>query len=113
DERLRQKPLDLAGAIDYLLILFAQLIDAKNRNDVLQFAVTLQNLLHTASNTEVLFADNAGLQDTAVRRQRIDGGIDAASRDRALQVDEGIKVLESISRGRISRIVGGHVHRLH
>ena len=43
DERLRQELLDAPGAMDHLLVLLAQFVDAEDRDDVLQFAITLQN----------------------------------------------------------------------
>src|SRR4051794_3555888 len=50
EERLRQEALDSAGAIHDLLVLFAQFLDAKDRDDVLKLAITLENLLHAASD---------------------------------------------------------------
>ena len=48
EERLRQEPLDAAGAMHDELVFFGQFIDAEDRDDVLQFAVALQNRLHAA-----------------------------------------------------------------
>ncbi len=47
-ERLRQEPLDAAGALHDELVLFGKFVDAEDRDDVLQFAVALQNRLHAA-----------------------------------------------------------------
>ena len=54
EERLRQEPLDAAGAVHDLLVLFAQFVDAEDGDDVLQFAVPLQDLLHAAGDVVVL-----------------------------------------------------------
>ena len=50
---------------------------------------------------------------SAVRGQRIDGGIDALLGNPPFQIDEGVEVLEGVGRGRVGRIVGRHVHGLH
>ena len=50
EERLRQESLDAAGAVHDLLVLFAQFLDAEDGDDVLQFAVALQDLLHPAGD---------------------------------------------------------------
>src|SRR5262245_11627763 len=57
DERLRQESLDPPGSRHDLPVLFAQFLDAENRNDVLQLAVSLQDRLHAAGDREVPFAD--------------------------------------------------------
>src|SRR5438128_1819318 len=67
-ERLRQELLDPASAVHDLLVFFAQLLDAEDGDDVLQLAVTLQNLLHTPGHGEMLVADVLGAEDSAVRR---------------------------------------------
>ena len=46
EERLRQELLDLARARHGELVVFRQLVDAENRDDVLQILVALQDLLH-------------------------------------------------------------------
>ena len=43
-ERLREEALDLAGARDGELVFVGKLVDAENRDDVLQIFVALQNL---------------------------------------------------------------------
>ena len=42
-ERLREEPLDLAGAGDGQLVLVGQFVDAENGDDVLQILVALQD----------------------------------------------------------------------
>ena len=77
DERLRQEPLDAAGTVDHLLVLFAQLVDAEDGDDVLQLAIALQDLLHAPGDGVVLLADVLRVEDAAVGGQRIDRRIDA------------------------------------
>ena len=113
DERLRQELLDAPGPVHHLLVFFAQFINTQNGDDVLQFTITLQDLLHAAGDREMLLADILGLKNVAVRRQRIDRRIDALFGDLPFQIDEGVEVLKGVGRGRIGRIVGRHVHGLH
>ena len=40
-KRLRQEAFDAAGTVDDQLIFFRQFVDTENRDDILQFAVTL------------------------------------------------------------------------
>ena len=46
EERLRQKTLDASGTVHDELVVFAQLVNPKNGDDVLQLAIPLQCLLH-------------------------------------------------------------------
>src|SRR6185295_12025877 len=49
-ERLREEALDLARPPDDDLVLFRQLVDAEDGDDVLQVLVPLQDLLHPAGH---------------------------------------------------------------
>ena len=69
-----------------------QLVDAEDRDDVLQFAVALEDLLHAAGDVVVLLADVLRVEDAAVRRQRVDGRVDALLGDRPFEVDERVEV---------------------
>ena len=57
-ERLAEKTLNLARAINRQLVLRTQFIHAENGDDVLKIFVALQNFLHAARNSVMLFADN-------------------------------------------------------
>src|SRR5687768_7387680 len=59
EEGLRQEPLDLARTRHGELVVFRQLVDAENRDDVLQVLVALQNLLHRPGHVVVLLAQDA------------------------------------------------------
>src|SRR2546422_4179608 len=63
EEWLRQEPLNLARARDRQSILFRQLVDAENRDDVLQVLVALENLLYLTGDLVVLVADDARVED--------------------------------------------------
>src|SRR5215210_4150929 len=73
EERLRQEPLNLARARYREPVVFRQLVDAENGDDVLQILVALQNLLHGPGDVVVLVAEDPGIENTRRGRQRIDG----------------------------------------
>ncbi len=73
-ERLRQKAFHAASAMHDQFVFFAQFIDTENRDDVLQFAVTLQRPLHAAGDIVVLLADISWIENPAGRGQRIHAG---------------------------------------
>src|SRR6201991_4945803 len=62
-ERLRQEALDLARALHQLAVLVGQLVDAEDRDDVLQLAVALQHALDLVGDVEVLLAEDLRLED--------------------------------------------------
>src|SRR5690606_28951560 len=74
EERLREELLDLARTRNGELVVFRELVDAENRDDVLQVLVALQDLLHGARRVVVLVAENARIENARGRRQRIDRG---------------------------------------
>ena len=112
EERLRQELLDLAGARHRQLVLLGELVDAEDRDDVLQVLVALQHLLHRPGDVVVLVADDSRVEDARRRGQRIDGRIDAELDDRARQVGRRVEVRERRRRGRVGVVVGRHVDRL-
>src|SRR5262249_45966751 len=57
-EGLRQEALDLAGARNRHLVLFRELVDAEDGDDVLELLVALQDLLHLPGDVVVLLADD-------------------------------------------------------
>ena len=64
EERLRQETLDTSSAMYDQLILFAQFIDTENCDDVLKFAVSLQDLLNATSNLVVTFAHDQRIENS-------------------------------------------------
>src|SRR3954452_11126936 len=81
-ERLGQEALDLARPLHRDLVLVGELVDAEDRDDVLQLLVALQHLLHLVGDAVVLLADDVRLQDRRGRVERVDGRVDALLRDR-------------------------------
>ena len=77
EERLREELLDLAGARHRELLVFAELINTQNGDDVLQVLVALQHALHRLRRVVVTFTDHARIENARGGSQRIDGGINA------------------------------------
>src|ERR1700709_658537 len=71
-ERLREEALDLARALDRHLVVVRQLVDAEDRDDVLQLLVALQDRLDLVGDVVVLLAQDAGLEDRGRRVRRGD-----------------------------------------
>src|SRR3954447_7025782 len=82
EERLRQEALDAPGPGHGDLVLLRQLVDAQDRDDVLEVLVALQDLLGALSDVVVLLADVARVQDAGDRVQRIDRRVDPEVGDR-------------------------------
>ena len=77
-----------------LLVFFRQLVHAEDRDDVLQFLVTLQHGLHAARGVVVLLADDQRIELAAGGVERIDRRVDAERRDLAREHDGGVEVGE-------------------
>ena len=112
-ERLREELLDLAGARHGLFVIVGKLVDAENRDDVLQILVALEDLLHLLRDVVVLLADDARIENAGAGGQRIDGRVNALLHQAARQVGGGIQVRERGGRRGIGIVVGGHVNGLH
>src|SRR5918996_5623082 len=67
EERLRQEALHLARPLHGHAVLVRQLVDAEDRDDVLQLLVALQDLAHLVRDLEVLVADDVRLEDRGGR----------------------------------------------
>src|SRR5919199_276962 len=111
-ERLTEEALDAPRALHGELVLIAQLVDAKDGDDVLQVLVLLQHALHLARDVVVVLAHDARRQDRAYRAQRVHGRIDAPLGNGALERDRRVEVGEGRRRRRVGVIVGGHVDGL-
>ena len=112
-EGLAEEALDLAGAAHGALVLFAQLINAEDGDDVLEILVALQDALHAQGDGVVTLADDLRIKDSRVGGEGIHGGIDALLGDAAREGDEGVQVGEGRAGGRVRQIVGGHIDGLH
>ena len=110
---LRQEALDAAGPVDEDLVLLGELVDAEDRDDVLQLLVALEDPLHAQRRRVVLLGDVPAVEDAAGRGERVDGRVDAERGDLAGQLGGGVEVREGRGRGRVGVVVGRHVDRLH
>src|SRR5579871_6155059 len=111
-ERLRHELLHAAGAGDDQFVVVGEFVNAEDGDNVLKLFVALQDLLHAARHLIVLLPDDVGLQDAGGGGQRVDSGIDALLGDTPLQIDVSVQVGEGGRRGRVGRVVGGHVDGL-
>src|SRR5690606_37886980 len=110
---LRQEALNPAGPADEDLVLFRQLVDAEDGDDVLQLLVALQDRLDADRGVVVVLADVARVEDPAGRGQRVHGRVDTHGGDRAGQLGRRVQVGEGGRRRRVGVVVGGDVDRLH
>ena len=94
------------------LVLFAQLVDAEDRDDVLQVLVPLEDLLHPPRHRVVVLAHVARVEDAAGGVERVHGRVDAQRRDVTREHRRGVEVRERRVRRRVGDVVGGHVDRL-
>ena len=76
-DRLGKKTVHLARAVDNQPVLLAEFVHAEDGDDILQFAVLLQRLLHLARNPVVILPYDIRLENAGGGFQRIDRRIDA------------------------------------
>src|ERR1700730_10239310 len=76
-ERLRQEALDFSCSRHANLLVFAQFVNAKNRDNVLQILIGLQCLLHALRYVVVILAHDARIENARSRSQRIDRWINS------------------------------------
>src|SRR5581483_2512265 len=62
-KRLGEKTLDLARPGNREPVLVGELVDAENRDDVLELPIALEHLLNLICDVEVLVAENLRLED--------------------------------------------------
>src|SRR5271163_2753516 len=110
---LREEPLDAPGPVDQLLVLFRQLVDTEDRNDVLKVLVALQDTDDFLRHPVVLVSDDTGVENGRARRQRVYCREDAFGEHRTRQLSGGVQVRERRRRSRVGVVVGRHVDRLH
>src|SRR6478752_3510283 len=109
---LREELLDAARAGDDDLVLFGELVDTEDRDDLLQLLVLLEDLLDGGGHAVVVGADVARVEDAARRRQRVDGRVQTLRRDLPRELGRRVEVREGRGRRRVGVVVGGDVDRL-
>src|SRR6185437_2044653 len=112
EERLGEEALDLARALHRQLVLVGELVDAEDRDDVLELLVALQDLLDAVGDAEVVLAEDVRLEDRRGRVERVDGRVDAFFGDRARQRRGRVQMREHRRRRRVGVVVGRHVDGL-
>ena len=112
EERLAHEPLQAAGPGHGRLVLLGQLVDAEDRDDVLEVAVALEDALGLLGDVVVLLADDERVEDARRRGQRVDRRVDAELGDVALEADRRVEVAERRGRRRVGVVVGRHEDRL-
>src|SRR6476659_11319888 len=112
-ERLGKEALDLARALHRDLVLVGELVDAEDRDDVLELLVALEDLLDARGDLVVLLADDVRLEDRRGRVERVDRRVDALLGDAARQHGRRVEVGEHRRGRRVREVVGRHVDRLH
>src|SRR4051812_5148923 len=112
EERLAHEPLQPPRPADQRLVLGRQLVDAEDRDDVLEVAVALEDALGLLGDVVVLLADDERREDRRGRGQRIDGRVDSELGDRALEADRRVEVGEGRRRRRVRVVVRRDEDRL-
>src|SRR3954470_10396237 len=85
-ERLAEETLHLASTRDRESVLFGELVETEDGDDVLELLVPLQDLLNPSGDGIVALADDLRRQDRGGGGQRINGGIDAERGDLAAEL---------------------------
>src|SRR5690606_26752536 len=112
EERLGQEPLDLTRPVYGHLVVFRQFVHTEDRDDVLQFLVTLQHALNATRYIVVLLANHQRVQLTAGRVQRIDRRVDTLGGDVTAQYHGCVQVGEGGCRRRVGQVIRRYVDRL-
>ncbi len=110
---LAQEALDLTSASNQQFLVFAQLINTQDGNDVLQILVGLENLLDFAGGTVMLFTDNIGGEGTAGGGKRVDGREKAFGEHTSLQCQNSVQVGKGGHRSGVGVVIGRHIDGLH
>src|SRR5262249_2639395 len=113
EERLRRERLEATRAADDDLVLFAELVLAEDRDDVLEVLVALQDLLDALRGVVLLLAADQRVEDPRRRVERVDRGVETLRRDAAVEDRRGVQVRERRRGRRVGQVVGRDVDRLH
>ena len=90
EEGLREETLYLARPSHNLAVFVRKLLNAQNRDDVLQVRIALENLLHAARHIVVFLTDDGRFKDAGERCQRVNGWVQALRGKRALKRDNRV-----------------------
>ncbi len=112
-ERLGQETLELTGPIHGHLVLLGEFVHAEDRDDVLQFLVTLQNLQHLLRRVVMFLTHGIHFQNTGVGLQGIYGRIDALFHDLSREHRRRVQMGKCGCRCRVGQVIGRHVDGLY
>src|SRR5215472_13226802 len=113
EHRVGQEPLDPPRPPDGDLVLLGQFVDTKDRDDVLEFLIALEDPQHLARDVVVFVPDVLGVHDPGGGLQRVHRREDPLLGDRPGQRGGRVQVGERGRRRRVGVVVGRHVDRLH
>src|SRR3954468_10796911 len=94
EERLREEPLDLPGPRHRDLVLFRELVEPEDRDDVLELLEPLEHLLHSPRARVMPIAHDFGSEDVGGGCERVHGRVDAERGDLAGQLRGRVEVGE-------------------
>src|SRR5690606_4458345 len=112
-EVLGQEFLNTSGSIPRRFIFFRKFIQTKDRDHILEFLVSLQDLSDFIGNAVVFFTDDISFQSERVGVQRINRRVNTKGSQRTAQDDGCIQVGEGRRWSRISDVIGWDIHRLY
>src|SRR6476620_6307004 len=95
------------------LVLFRELVNAEDGDDVLEFLVLLQDLLDAHGRVVVVVADVLRIQDAGRRRQRVNGRVQTTGGDFTGKFRGRVEVCEGRGRSRVGVVISRHVDSLH
>ena len=111
--RLTEETLDAAGPVDRGLVLVREFVHAQDGDDVLEFLVALEDLLHALGGVVMGLAHDVRVQDAGSGFQRIHGRIDAEGGNLTAQDRGGVQMGEGCRRSRVREVIGRDIDRLH
>src|SRR6476661_5182623 len=110
---LREELLDAACTRHDDLVLFGELIDTEDGDDVLEFLVLLQDLLDADGRVVVVVSDVLRIQDAGGRRQRVNGRVQTTGSDFTGKFRGRVEVCEGRGRSRVGVVICGDIDGLH
>ena len=90
----------------------AQLLDAKQRDDLLQVAIMADGFAYVLRDAVMRLANKARIEQARSRGERVHRWIHALARHIAGQDDRRIEMAENLGHGRVRKVVRGHIDRL-
>ena len=112
EEGLREESFQTSGTMHDHLVIFTQFIDTENCDNILQFAVTLQNGLNLTSDLVMAIANILWVQNSTGGSQWIHRRVNPFRCNISFQIKECIQVSKGRCRSRVCWVVRRYVNRL-